>query len=512
MEGHEMHRDREPAIETHGVSKTYGLIEAVKEVSISVAPGEVRGLVGENGAGKSTLLKMLCGITQADSGSMRKDGKPHAPHSMVQAYASGLSIILQEVGVIPSLSVAANMYLGRTNEFVRAGVILKRRLHAQVERLLRDFGVSHIDPRMPLGRLSAEDQKFIEVIRALAFTPDVLLVDETSAALPADGCELLFERIARMKADGTAVLFVSHRLREVLQVSDTVSVLRDGALVTTIASDETDPGGLRSLMVGRNLSDHYYRSDQTASCSDSVALSVSDLRLEGSLHGVTFEVHAGEIVGVGGLTGCGMHPLGKAIFGLAKRDSGTVKVHRGDRAIHTKGPVSAARCGIGYVPRDRNAEGLMLTSSIRGNICLPSHKQLLRQGRGAILKRHERGLSRKGMEQLDIKASSIEQLVIALSGGNRQKVALAKWLARGELFVLVLDCPTRGIDVGVKAYIYELMERLKERDLAIVLISEELPELIGMSDRVLIMKEGRIAREFSRSDGLHEQQLIEAMI
>jgi len=507
-----MQTNREPAIETHEVSKTYGLIEAVKQISLTVSPGEVRGLVGENGAGKSTLLKMLCGITHLDSGSMRKGGEAYAPHSMVQAYASGLSIILQEVGVIPSLSVAANMYLGRTNEFVRAGVIQKRRLHAQVEQLLRDFGVSHIDPRMPLGRLSAEDQKFIEVIRALAFRPDVLLVDETSAALPADGCDLLFERIAQMKSEGTAILFVSHRLREVLQVSDTVSVLRDGALVTTIESAETDPSGLRSLMVGRSLSDHYYRSDQAATRTDSVALSVEDLHLEGSLNGVSFEVHAGEIVGIGGLTGCGMHPLGKAIFGLAKRDAGAVRIHKEDRAIHAKGPVSATRHGIGYVPRDRNTEGLMLTSSIRSNICLPSHRQLQRQGRGAILKRHERGLSRKGMEQLEIKASSIEQLVTALSGGNRQKVALAKWLAREELSVLVLDCPTRGIDVGVKAYIYELMERLKERALAIVLISEELPELIGMSDRVLIMKDGTIAREFSRSDGLEEQQLIEAMI
>jgi len=512
MEGREMQTNREPAIETHDVSKTYGLIEAVKQTSLTVSPGEVRGLVGENGAGKSTLLKMLCGITQPDSGSMRKRGETYAPHSMVQAYESGLSIILQEVGVIPSLSVAANMYLGRTNEFVRAGVIQKSRLHAQVEQLLRDFGVSHIDPRMPLGRLSAEDQKFIEVIRALAFTPDVLLVDETSAALPADGCDLLFERIAQMKSDGTAILFVSHRLREVLQVSDTVSVLRDGALVTTIPSDETDPSGLRSLMVGRSLSDHYYRSDQAASRTESVALSVEDLHLEGSLAGVSFQVHAGEIVGIGGLTGCGMHPLGKAIFGLAKRDAGAVRIHKDDRAIHTKDPVSATRHGIGYVPRDRNTEGLMLTSSIRNNICLPSHRQLQQQGRGAILKRHERRLSRKGMEQLEIKASSIEQLVTALSGGNRQKVALAKWLAREELSVLVLDCPTRGIDVGVKAYIYELMERLKEKALAIVLISEELPELIGMSDRVLIMKDGRIAREFSRSDGLEEQQLIEAMI
>jgi len=512
MEGRDMQTNCEPAIETQNVSKTYGLIEAVKQISLTVSPGEVRGLVGENGAGKSTLLKMLCGITQPDAGSMFKDGKAYAPRSMVQAYASGLSIILQEVGVIPSLSVAANMYLGRTNQFVRSGVIQKKSLHAQVEQLLRDFGVSHIDPRMPLGRLSAEDQKFIEVIRALAFTPDVLLVDETSAALPADGCDLLFERIAQMKADGTAVLFVSHRLREVLQVSDTVSVLRDGALVTTIVSKETDPSGLRSLMVGRSLSDHYYRLDQAASRSDSIALSIDDLHVEGSLVGVSFQVHAGEIVGIGGLTGCGMHPLGKAIFGLARRDSGFVKIHKGDEALHTKNPVSATRHGIGYVPRDRNTEGLMLTSSIRGNICLPSHKLLQRQGRGAILKRHEKGLSRKGMEQLDIKASSIEQLVTALSGGNRQKVALAKWLAREDLSVLVLDCPTRGIDVGVKAYIYELMERLKQRDLAIILISEELPELIGMSDRVLIMKGGTIVCEFNRSDGMQEQQLIEAMI
>ena len=400
-------------IEIQELSKRYGLIKAVKSVFLEVSRGEVRGLVGENGAGKSTLLKVLCGIAQPDSGVMLKAGQPYAPRNMVEAYASGLSIILQEAGVIPSISVAANLYLGRTNEFVRSGVIQKRKMHAQVRQLLRNFGVGYIDPRMAVGRLSKGDQKFVEVIRALAFTPDVLLVDETSAALPADGCDLLFERIAQLKEFGTSILFVSHRLHEVLRVCDTISVLRDGELVTTIPSSETDASELRSLMVGREFSNHYYRSDKSATRSKAIALTVKDLRLEGSFRNINLEVHAGEIVGIGGLAGCGMHPLGKALFGLLKVDGGSVEVHKGEKTLRIANTVSATKHGIGYVPRDRNEDGLMLTSSIRNNICLPSQKQLQRQGRGIILKRHEKRLTRKGMEQLDIKASSIEQLVIA---------------------------------------------------------------------------------------------------
>jgi len=508
----EMQNGSAISIETKNISKSFGLVRAVSDVSVSVSAGEARGLVGENGAGKSTLLKVLSGITQPDHGTILKSGKLFAPRNMVEAHASGLSIILQEVGIIPSLSVAANLYLGRTNHFVRGGIILKKRMYEQVRQLLSDFGASHIDPRMPIGRLSKEDQKYIEVIRSLAFTPDVLLVDETSAALPGDGCDLLFEKITEMKAAGASILFVSHRLREVLRICDSVTVLRDGELVETLSSADLDEEGLRSLMVGREFSGHYYRSDQIATRSDRLALTVRNLTINGSFHGISLEIHAGEIVGIGGLTGCGMHPLGKALFGLLKVDDGVVQVESGGSVRTICSAKCAASNGIGYVPRDRNEDGLMLTSSIRDNICLPTQKQLQRQGRGIIRKRAEKELAQKGVELLDIKATSIEQLVIALSGGNRQKVALAKWLAREDLKVLILDCPARGIDVGVKAYIYELLTRLKEQNIAILLISEELPELIGMADRILIMKEGRLNKEYTRAETLKEEILIKSMI
>lgn len=340
--------------------------------------------------------------------------------------------------------------------------------------------------------------------RSLEQTPKLWIIDETTTALTVSGRELLYKLMEQVKSSGSSVLFISHDIDEIMDKCDTLTILRDGDLTATLTKSEFEPNRIRQLMIGRELSGHYYREDNGGSISDEVVLAAQNVSTE-ALHDISLQLHRGEILGIGGLSDCGMHELGKVLYGLARPVSGNVRCN--DEIVQNA--AWAVRHSIGYVSKNRDAESMMPICSIRDNICLPSLKDL--SPIGPISPKKQKQLAQKWSKEMEVKAESINVFCNRLSGGNKQKVVLAKWLGKGS-DILILDCPTRGIDVGTKAAIYQLIEKLKESGKSIVLISEELQELIGMADRVLLMKDGHISGEFLRSEGLSEAKLIQKMI
>ena len=489
------------------ISKTFVTTRALQNVSLTLEGGEIRGLVGENGSGKSTLALILSGIIHPDSGEMFKSDKQYTPRSLLDANSARISIVVQEIGTIDGLTVAANLFLGEEKLFKRFGLLNTATMNRSSMEVLRRFGIVNIKPDTDIGSLSFEDRKLVEFAKALYVNPDLLIVDETTTALSQHGREILFRELERLKSDGSSVIFISHDLGEVIGHCDSVTVMKDGEIVDTVSTQSLEERSLRELMVGRELQQTYYREDTEASYSDEVVLKVSDLSLEGSYYDIFFELHRGEILGIGGLTNCGMHLLGKTLFGLEKASSGTIEMVKREKVITNY--IEAIAYGLGYLPKNRDQEGLMLFSSIKENICLPSLSKMQRNS--FISPGKERDLAESGAKQLSIKMSSINQFCLFLSGGNKQKVALSKWLVR-DSDILILDCPTRGIDVAVKASIYSLMQDLKEKGKAIIMISEELQELIGVSDRIIVLKDGRIKKVFSRRKDLTEEEIIHYMI
>jgi ribose transport system ATP-binding protein len=494
-------------LKVQNVSKTFVTTRALREATLRIEEGEIRGLVGENGSGKSTLASIVSGIVTPDSGQMFMRDRPHAPKSVLEANSSGISIVVQEMGTIDGLTVAANLFLGEERRFSSLGLLNTAAMNKECRQALRRFGIESIDPDAQIGSLSFEDRKLIEFAKALHVDPDLLIVDETTTALSQRGREILFGELRRLQSEKKSVVFISHDLGEVIEHCDSVTVMKDGQIVDTRPTAALEERGLKELMVGRELQHTYYREDTEASYVDEVVLRVRDLTLKGSFSGISFDLHSGEILGIGGLTNCGMHVLGKTLFGLLRPSSGCIEAVRHNRKIsHYR---EAIACGLGYLPKNRDQEGLMLLSSIKDNICLPSLPRL--QKNAFISPARERKLAARGAEQLNIRMSSINQLCLYLSGGNKQKVSLSKWLVR-DSDILILDCPTRGIDVAVKASIYTLMQELKREGKAIVMISEELQELIGVSDKIMVMRKGRLEKSFERRASLSEEEIIHYMI
>ncbi len=489
------------------INKTFVTTRALRDVKFEVEEGEIRGLVGENGSGKSTLASIISGIIYPDNGEMLKHGKSYEPGSLLDANRSKISIVVQEMATIDGLTVAANLFLGEEKLFKKFGFLNTSGMNKSSMKVLQRFGIENIKPDADISFLSFEDRKLVEFAKALYVEPDLLIVDETTAALSQHGREILFREIERLKSKNRSVIFISHDLGEVIEHCDHITIMKDGEIVDTVTTGSLKERALKELMVGRELQQSYYREDTEAFYSDDVVLGVSDLTLEGSYYNISFELHRGEVLGIGGLTNCGMHLLGKTLFGLESASSGTIEVVKRKKVITNY--VEAIANGIGYLPKNRDQEGLMLLSSIKDNICLPSLSKIQRNT--FISPRKERELAESGTRQLNIKMSSINQFCLYLSGGNKQKVTLSKWLVR-DSDILILDCPTRGIDVAVKASIYSLMQELKVKGKSIIMISEELQELIGVSDRIIVLKDGRIKRIFSRRKDLTEEEIIHYMI
>jgi ribose transport system ATP-binding protein len=487
--------------------KTFISTRAVDGVSIKIYKGEIRGLIGENGSGKSTLVSIFAGILGADSGRMVINDAAYAPRDQIDANNHGVSIIVQEMSTIEGLAVSENIFLGREDEFSSGGMINKNKMNQRARQLLERFNITDIDIGIDVAFLSFEERKMIELVKSVYFDPQLFIIDETTTALSRKGRDRLFELINELKDKGCSIIFISHDLEEVIEVCDTITVLRDGKVIDTIENENISEHDLKNMMVGRETEGNYYRDDFAEYDLNVPVLEVSNLSIEGELEDISFTLHGGEILGIGGLTNSGMHELGKAIFGAKEIDSGHVALAESGKKI--RNIQEAIKNSIGYVPKNRDQEGLMLLSSIRDNISLPSLSKI--GSRLFINLRKEKRFTSESANQLNVKMSSIEQFALFLSGGNKQKVVLAKWLSR-DADILILDCPTRGIDVMVKAAIYQLMRNLKKSGKSIIMISEELLELIGMCDRILILKNGRIAREFKRDRNLTEESVIKYMI
>ena len=487
--------------------KVFGATKAVTDVSIELHAGEVRGLIGENGSGKSTLSNMIAGVYHPTKGNMVLKGKEYRPQSTLDAKRHGIDILAQEEGTIGGISVAENIFLGEEGKFSKAHIVNMKLLCREAKRILAANGLDSVDPSALAGSYSFETRKMIEVARAIEEDPDILIVDETTTALSQKGRERIYEIIRERKETGHCVLFISHDLDEIKNVCDSVTVLRDGIYIETITKDKITPERMRNLMVGRELTGDYYRADLTRTCSDEIALKVENISFGNLAKDVSFDLYKGEILGIGGLTECGMHELCKLIIGAITPESGRVTKVDGNVAINN--PVTAVKNKIAYIPKDRDQESLFQETSILDNVVASS---LTKLEKGIYISPgKERALAQEKTGEMCIKMQNVKQYVSDLSGGNKQKVAVAKWLAN-DSEILIMDCPTRGIDIGVKANIYRLMEKLKAEGKAILMVSEEMEELMGMSDRIIIMKDGAMTGQFERSESLTQYDIVAAMI
>ena len=492
-------------IEVKNISKSFTSTRALSHVDLQVFSGEIRGLIGENGSGKSTLSAIISGNLKADEGEMYLFGKPYAPQNSFDASCKGISMIVQEQGTIDTVSVAANIFAGREEQFCKYGLLDSKGLTKAAQELLEKVGIGDIRAEQITGTLSFEDKKLVEIARAFYKTPELFIVDETTTALPQKGREILYRLIRQLKKEGKSVLFISHDIEELMNVCDTVTILRDGQLIASLSEDEMDPHKMKSLMVGREVVDNYYRNRNEPASGGKDVLEVKGVS-SGILKNINFAVKEGEILGFAGLSDCGMHELCKVLFGLVKPETGSVLL-KGKTIANAK---EAIRNRMGFMSKNRDTESMLITLSIQENVVLPSLPRL-RTGGFFIFPSGERKLAQKWCETLNVKMRDLDQPCAELSGGNKQKIVLAKWLAN-DSDIFVLDCPTRGIDIGVKEAIYRIMENLKKEGKSIIMVSEELPEVIGMSDRILVMKEGEITGSFTRSAEMKETDVIQYMI
>ena len=478
-----------------GISKSFGPVRVLEGIDFSVAGGEIHALVGENGAGKSTLMKILSGAHTADSGSIRIDDQAVTIRSTTEAEALGIAIIHQELNMIPQLSVMDNLFLGR--EPSRFGVIERRRLRDESASWLSKVGAGHIDVNRTAESLSIGLQQLVEIAKALSLNARVLIMDEPTASLTEREIGTLFEIMRDLKSRGVGIVYVSHRMEEIFKICDRVSVLRDGHFVGERAVSETSFDEVVRMMVGREIKERFPKRELPLG---PVRLKVDGLADRGHIAGIHFEVRSGEVLGVAGLIGAGRSRILNTLFGVNRKTSGEVLLD--GRSLSIASPAEAIAAGLGFVTEDRKSQGLVLGLSLRENVTLVHLKKYARVG--IIDRQAEDSAVKALMDALQIRARDAELEVKALSGGNQQKVVFAKWLAEPPK-VLLLDEPTRGVDVGGKAEIYHTINRLAAAGTAIVMVSSELPEVLAISDRILVMREGRQAAIFDAKSTNQEQ-------
>jgi ribose transport system ATP-binding protein len=500
----------EVILEIKHMHKAFGSTIALKDVNITLCKGEIRGLVGENGSGKSTIMSIASGKQSATSGEMYYKGENWAPMSMLDAQRNGIAMILQEANTIPGVTVAQNIYAGQEAMFSHFGIVNQKKMNVAANCLLQKYGIEHIKAGDLIDYYSFEDRKLIEIIRCLMHEDvEILVVDETTTALSLEGREILYKLMHKMaEEDNKSVVFVSHDMDEILQHCSVLTVLRDGDIVGELNRKEMNQlsasRAIGYMMVGREIGEKYYREDYDTSHSNEVALELKNVSYK-NIHDFSLTLHKGEILGFGGLSGCGMHEIGRIAYGIDKLDAG--EVIQDGKAIKT--PLQAINCGIGYISKNRDLEALVQEATIEENIVLPSLPKL--EKRGVVSKKKEHMLADFEIDAFRIKCHGRGQLVSTLSGGNKQKVSFAKWTAK-KSEVIIMDCPTRGVDIGVKQSMYALIEQMKKEGKAILMISEELSELVGMADRIVIMKDFQITKEFERSPELLQTDIIEYMI
>lgn len=505
--------EKEVIVKIKHMDKRFGSTVALNDVDIEVRRGEIQGLIGENGSGKSTVTSILSGMQKADKGEMFFKGEKWEPASMLWALENGIGMIVQENGTVPGITVAENIFLGETSRFKvfgkegsRFGTVSRKTMMKEAQRALDAIGASHIKAGSMTASLDMQDRKLIEIAKIMIKKPEVLVVDETTTALSQIGRDIIYGIMEDMKKENKAVIFISHDLDEIMNVCDSLTVLRDGKIIVTFSKEEFDEELIKTSMIGREMQGDYYRSDYDGSYSDEIVMEMKDVELGDWLKHFNLQIHKGEILGIGGLSHCGMHALGKVLFGACKLAEGKVLI----RGRELKDEADAMREQIGYAAKDRDVESLCLNASIRDNIAVGGldrfalHRMLILPGR-------EKKYVQKQIEDLSVKCADMNQYVSALSGGNKQKVVFGKWIGRGSE-ILILDCPTRGVDIGVKQAMYQLMYKMKKEGKSIIIISEEMAELIGMADRLIIMKDGEIKKEFPRSETLSESDIIRYMI
>ena len=482
-----------------GIVKNYPGVQALRGVDLSVDPGQVMGLVGENGAGKSTLLKVLAGAASADAGSIEVAGEATVLRNPRDSQAAGIAVIYQELMLAEHLSIAENVFAGR--EPTRFGAVDFGSMNRATATLLAELGVD-AEPTTQVGRLNLARRQMVEIAKALSLDARLIVMDEPTSSLTEDEVEKLLALVHRLRERGVAVVYVSHRMREVFAVSDAITVMRDGAVVGVHPVGDVTPGRVVNMMVGRDLVDMYGSRVVDLPEGGVPGLSVRGLHAGPRVVDISFDVGAGEIVGVAGLVGAGRTETALAIFGQTRPTAGTV--HVGDREVRPRNPREAIECGIAYVPEDRKQQGLFLGLPIRTNMSSACLDEV--STRGLMSRRRDSAMATRLASDLTVKAASVETAVGTLSGGNQQKVVLARWLARRPR-VLILDEPTRGVDVGAKAEIYRLVREVAAEGVAVVVISSELPEVLGIADRVLVMREGHLVGELA-GEVADEQQVM----
>jgi rhamnose transport system ATP-binding protein len=489
-----------PVIEITGVSKRFDATQALSDVSLALFPGEVHSLVGENGAGKSTLIKIMTGIHPADSGEMALDGEPFAPRNSAEAQRRGVAAIYQEPSVFPDLSVAENIFIGHQDQGV---VVDWGSMHEEAARLLSKLDID-IDPRLPAAGLTVAGQQAVEIAKAISLDVRVLIMDEPTAALSAHEVDRLFRQVRSLKESGVAVLFITHRLEELFAISDRISVFRDGRHISTRPVSEVSEDSLVREMVGRDPSDFFARGEHP---EGEVVMKVEGLGRSGVFSEVSFELRRGEVLGFAGLVGAGRTDIALSLFGVSPADIGTIELE-GQR-LEIGSPQQALSHGIAYLSEDRRRLGLSVEQSVMANVTLATLKRYT-NALGLIDQDKERADAEALRQRLGIRAPSLSTPVSQLSGGNQQKTMLAKWLNTHPK-VLILDEPTRGIDVGAKADVHMFIDELATSGISIILISSDLPEVIAMSDRVAVMREGRLTGIYSRREATQERIMAAAV-
>lgn len=489
-----------PLIEMAGVSKTFPGVKALSNIHLNLYPGKVHVLLGENGAGKSTLIKIISGVYSRDEGIIKLSGREVDFKNTRESLAAGISVIHQELSVIPDLTVAENIFLGREPKIGKSGFVDRKKMNKDASQLLESIGIQ-IDPKAVIRRLSNADKQMVEIARAVSQNSSLVIMDEPTSSLSEHEVEALFKVIDKLKRENVAIIYISHRLKEIARIGDTVTILRDGQLVKTVSLQEIDESHMIALMVGREVTQFYYKSEIPP--ADEVVLEIRNYTRKEVFENISFSLRRGEILGVAGLIGAGRTEVMRAIFGADSIDSGECFLN--GEPVRFVEPQQAIKAGVGLIPEDRRNQGLLLSKSVKENTSLAS--LFVNSRFGFINFRWESEIAEDFIQMLRTKTPNANAPVKNLSGGNQQKVVIAKWLA-AKSRILIMDEPTRGIDVNAKAEIYSLMKKFVEEGGSIIMVSSELPEILGVSDRVMVMREGKVSGIID-NQGITEKDILQ---
>jgi inositol transport system ATP-binding protein len=488
-------------LELKGIYKSFPGVKALQDVSLNVIHGEVHAVMGENGAGKSTLMKIIAGMYKPDAGTVHLEGNPVLIRNEKEAMSSGISMIHQELMPIKEMTVADNIFLGREPGWKYFGVVNRKKLYADSEKLFDQIGIN-LNSKRVMKHLSVAETQLVEIAKAISFRSKIIIMDEPTSAITDREVVKLFELIAKLKERGVSIVYISHKMDEVFKISDRITILRDGQYIATAEAKDLTKGKLIAMMVGRELNNIFPKTDNH---KGEICLEVRNLTKNGQFENISLQVRKGEILGIAGLMGAGRTELAETIFGLRKADSGEIRIN--GKIVSITSPEVAINNGIALVPEDRKAQGLNLVASVKDNMALPNLNQF--SFLGFVNKGDEREKIKELILSLKVKTPNMYQKVGTLSGGNQQKVVIGKWLLRNP-DILILDEPTRGIDIGAKSEIYSLINSLAAQGKAIIMISSELPEIIGLSDRVIVLSEGHLTGEYMKDEIDQEKIMFSA--